>query len=191
MQQQTDLYNSIVDRSVSLASYSSWEALRLHDVAADLGISLGDIYNCFADKEQISDAWFDRADRNMLRLTETPGFAHLNHQQQCRQLMMAWLAPLAIQQNVSRQMILSKLEPGHLHIQVPAMIRISRTVQWLREACQQKAKLPFRAIDETVMTGIYLCTFCCWLTDKTPGFRRTQQQLEKQLALAKRLRFLK
>lgn len=190
MQQQTDLCHSIVDQAVVLASRSSWETLRLHDVAIALNISLSDIYLCFADKEQIIDAWFDRADRNMLQLSETDHFARLSVVQQVEELMLAWLAPLATQQIVTRQMILSKLEPGHLHSQFPALIRISRTVQWLREASQQTSRFPVRAIDETVMTAIYLRTFCCWLTDRTADFQQTQQLLNKQLKFAKRFGFV-
>lgn len=190
MQQQTDLYHNIVYQAVDLASRSSWETLRLHDVAIALNISLGDIYRCFADKEQIIDAWFDRADSNMLQLSETDHFARLSTVQQFEELMMAWLTPLATQQTVTRQMILSKLEPGHLHSQIPALTRISRTVQWLREASQQTSRLPVRAIDETVMTAIYLRTFCCWLTDRTADFQQTQQLLNKQLKFAKRFGFV-
>ena len=95
----------------------------------------------------------------------------LENQQKFHHLMMAWLEPLAINQKVTRQMILNKLEPGHLHIQIPALLRISRTVQWLREAADQHSTLPWRAVDETALTGVYLITFCCWLTDNTSMYQ--------------------
>lgn len=191
MAQPTDLYNAIIDSAVNLASNSSWESLRLYEVAADLDISLADIYVFFAEKEQISDAWFERADKNMLNTTNNAIFATLSNQQKFQNLLMAWLDSLAINQKVTRQMIMNKLEPGHLHIQIPALIRISRTVQWLREASNQNSTLPWRAFDETVLTSIYLVTFCCWLTDNSPMYQRTKRCLDKQLKLATTLKFLK
>jgi AcrR family transcriptional regulator len=191
MAQRTDLYNAIIDSAVHLASNSSWESLRLHEIATDLDISLADIYVFFAEKEQISDAWFERADKHMLSTTNNSIFTTLSNQQKFQNLLMAWLDSLAINQKVTRQMIMNKLEPGHLHIQLPALIRISRTVQWLREASNQNSRLPWRAFDETVMTSIYLVTFCCWLTDDSPMYQRTKRCLDKQLNLATTLKFLK
>ena len=191
MTQHTDLQQEIVDSAVKLASATSWESLRLVEIAADLNISLADMYGCFAEKEQISDAWFDRADLNMLNSIQSSIFPTLNNQQKFHHLLMAWLEPLALNQRVTRQMIVNKLEPGHLHIQVPALLRISRTVQWLREASAQHSTLPWRAVDETVLTGICLLTFCSWLTDNSPQFNRTRRILDKQLMMAKTLRFLK
>ena len=52
----------IVDAAVTLAEERSWEAVRLHDVAAALNITLDDIRRHFREKEDIVDAWFDRAD---------------------------------------------------------------------------------------------------------------------------------
>ena len=191
MNQHSELYEAIVNTSVSLASHSSLESVRLSEIAAQLNISLADIYYCFAEKEQIGDAWFDRADQNMLKVMQSSVFATLNNQQKFHRLMMAWLEPLAINQKVTRQMILNKLEPGHLHIQIPALLRISRTVQWLREAADQHSTLPWRAVDETALTGVYLITFCCWLTDNTSMYQRTRRCLERQLKVASKIGFLK
>lgn len=191
MNQHSELSGAIINCAVSLASRSSWESVRLSDIAAHLNISLADIYYCFAEKEQISDAWFDRADQNMLKAMQSSVFVTLDNQQKFHHLMMAWLEPLAINKKVTRQMILNKLEPGHLHIQIPALLRISRTVQWLREASDQHSTLPWRAVDETVLTSIYLITFCCWLTDNTSMYQRTRRCLERQLKVASKLGFLK
>lgn len=191
MRQHTDLSHQIVDRAVTLASHSSWESLRLQDIAADLHISLIDIYHYFAEKEAISDAWFDRADQHMLNAMQSEEFLMFHNRDKFQHLMLAWLESLAANRKVTRQMILSKLEPGHLHIQIPALLRISRTVQWLREAAYQNSTLPYRAFDEAVVTGIYLVTFCCWLTDDSSRYQLTKRCLEKQLRLASILGFIK
>ena len=79
MNQDSGLYEAIVNTAVSLASHCSWESVRLSEIAAQLNISLADIYYCFAEKEQIVDAWFDRADQNMLKVMQSSVFATLNN----------------------------------------------------------------------------------------------------------------
>ena len=65
-------------------------------------------------------------------------------------------------------MIYGKMEPGHLHVQIPGVLRISRTVQWIREAAQLDATYVRRALEETGLTSIYLMTFFYWMKDDTP-----------------------
>ena len=61
------LRERIVDTALDLAERSSWETVRLHQVAVTLGIALDDVRAHFREKEDIVDAWFDRADAAMLR----------------------------------------------------------------------------------------------------------------------------
>jgi hypothetical protein len=98
--------------------------------------------------------------------------------------LMSWLEALAPHRRVARQMILGKLEPGHLHIQVPAAMRVSRTVQWLREAAGLRDALPLRAVSEAVLTTIYLAVFARWLGDESVDAVRTRRLLERLLAAA-------
>lgn len=51
--------DQIVGAAVGLGEQKSWEAVRLHDVAAVLGISLDDLRTHFREKEDIVDAWFE------------------------------------------------------------------------------------------------------------------------------------
>jgi hypothetical protein len=97
---------------------------------------------------------------------------------------MVWLDALAPHRKVTREMILAKCEPGHIHIQVPAVMRISRTVQWMREAAHRDATYVHRALEESVLTGIYLATFVRWMGDTSPGSSRTRGFLQGELALA-------
>jgi len=76
------------------------------------------------------------------------------------------------------------LEPGHLHIQIPALMRISRTVQWWREAAHRSTSCVQRAIEETGLTAIYLTTFIYWLYDDSHNATATNYFLEKRLAQA-------
>lgn len=182
-----DMREAIVDTAVAIAERSSWEAVRLFDVATELNISLDDIRPYFREKEDLVDAWFDRADSRMLKSAETVGFLSLSPRERIHHLIMTWLDALAAHRKVTRQMIGAKLEPGHLHIQIPAIMRISRTVQWMREAAQRDATLIRRALEETALTTIYLAAFVYWMRDESENSRRTRDFLEHKLLLAESL----
>jgi AcrR family transcriptional regulator len=184
MAEKDTMRDAIVDAAVAIGARTSWEAVRLYDVAAELDISLEDIRSYFREKEDLVDAWFDRADGVMLKQAEAADFFELTPQQRIHRLIMTWLDALAAQRKVTRQMILAKMEPGHIHIQVPAVMRISRTVQWVREAAQRDATFMRRALEESVLTTIYLMTFFFWMRDESPGSSHTHQFLDRNLSLA-------
>lgn len=179
-----EIREAIVDTAVAIAERSSWEAVRLFDVATELNISLDDVRPYFREKEDLVDAWFDRADSRMLKVAETVGFLALSPRERLHHLIMTWLDALVAHRKVTRQMIGAKLEPGHLHIQIPAIMRISRTVQWMREAAQRDATFVRRALEETALTTIYLATFVYWMRDESENSRRTRDFLEQKLRLA-------
>ncbi len=178
--------DAIVDAALAQAEQTSWEAVRLHDVAAALGISLNDVRAHFREKEEIVDAWFDRADSAMLEQAARPDVAGLAPRERLERVMAAWLEALAPHRRVTRQMIWNKLEPGHVHYQINGLLRISRTVQWMREAAGRDAVLPWRALEETVLTGIYLMTFFYWMYDDSSDAVRTREFLRRRLETAER-----
>lgn len=173
--------DAIVDAALARASLTSWEAVRLHDVAASLGVTLNEIRAHFREKEEIVDAWFDRADAAMLTKAEAAGAPAAPPRERLEQVMMAWFDALALHRRVTRQMIWNKLEPGHLHYQYNGLLRVSRTVQWMREAAQRDATLPWRALEETALTGLYLVTFFYWMYDDSPQSVRTREFLRRRL----------
>lgn len=81
-------------------------------------------------------------------------------------------------------MILGKLEPGHVHYQLRGLLRVGRTVQWLREAAGRTSVFPWRAFEEAALTAIYLATFARWMYDDSPGAARTAAFLRRRLAAA-------
>jgi ubiquinone biosynthesis protein COQ9 len=174
----------IVDTALALGGARSWEAVRLHEVADAAGITLEDVRQHFREKEEVVDAWFDRADRAMLLAAEDPAFAALTVRERLHLLVMTWLATLAPHRRVTRQMIYGKMEPGHVHIQIPGLMRVSRTVQWMREAARHDATYVRRALEETAMTSIYLMTFFYWMRDESPESANTARFLDGWLARA-------
>ncbi len=184
MTQSPDLAWKIVDTAVALAERRSWEAIRLHEVAAALDITLNDIRQHFREKEELVGAWFDRADAAMLRDAAAPEVARLPTRARLHRVITSWLDAFEPQRRVTREMILGQCEPGHLHVQIPAILRISRTVQWMREAAGLQDAGIRRALAETVLTSIYLTTFIYWLQDDSAGSARTRDLLDSLLEKA-------
>lgn len=176
------LRKQIVDTAIEIAELDHWEAIRLHDVGAELGLSLDDIRHEFSEKDELIDAWFDRADSAMLQDAVSPELARLSRTERMHRALMAWLDALAGHRRVTRQMILSKLEPGHIHIQFPGLMRVSRTVQWMREAAGYDASFPRRAVEEVAHTSVYLATLAYWMSDESPRSERTRRFLDRQLS---------
>ncbi len=120
----------------------------------------------------------------MLRDAAQPEFALLSTRERLARAMVTWLLALASYRRVTREMIANKLEPGHLHYQVAGAMRVSRTVQWMREAAGIRDALPWRAVSETATTTIYLATFAGWMFDESADFARTRARLDRLLRQA-------
>ena len=191
MTEAGDLTRRIVETAVTLAERRSWESIRLHEVAEALDIGLDDIRQHFREKDELIDAWFERADEAVLKLADSGDLASLGPRERLFELIMVWLDAMENHRRVTRQMIQSKLEPGHIHIQIPAVMRISRTVQWIREGASLSDSGVQRALTETAVTGIYLAAFTAWMTEGTTGSPRTRRLLDALLRQAERaLQFL-
>ena len=177
----------IVDAAIALAESGTWEGARLHEVALALGTDLEHIQRFFREKDEIVDAFFDRADRAAVRVSAEQKFQGLSRDGRMQQTIMTWLHALAPHRRVVREMIGTKLEFGHVHIQFPALMRISRTVQWFRESAGYCDTLPRRALIEAVHTSIYLAIFTYWMRDESKNSEKTEKLLERMLKGAARV----
>lgn len=175
------LRERLVDAALELAEHQGWEAVRLHQVAAACGIGLDAVRTQFREKDDLIDAWLDRADTAMLQHFDRGGVDDLRPRERIRELILVWLEALAPHRRVTREMIRHKMEPGHIHVQFPALLRISRSVQWIREGALLDAPLPRRALEETAMTALFVKTFLCWLGDESEDFSRTRRRLDRNL----------
>ena len=155
--------SQILDSALKLADVCGWERLHLFDVAADLGVGLDAIAMHYRDKDQLVEAWFDRADQALLARGTGADLLTLKPTKRLEELLIAWLDSLATHRAVSAQMLMYKLEPGHIHLQIGGLLRISRTVQWWREAAQRETLHLCRIAEESLLTGIYLRCFIHWL----------------------------
>ncbi|HQU16492.1 MAG: hypothetical protein B7Z66_02180 [Chromatiales bacterium 21-64-14] len=184
MATEADARNRILDAALVIADARSWEAVRLAEAARDADIPLAQVPTWFREKEDLVDAWFARADQALLRDAATRDCQGLAPRARMHRGIMTWLGALAPHRRVTRQMVLGRLEPGHLHTQYRALRGVSRTVQWLREAAGRDARYPWRAVEETVLTGIFMTTFTYWLWDDSADAVRSARLLDRLLRCA-------
>lgn len=186
MTRQTLSSEDILDAALRVAADRHWEAVRLMDVAADLGVTLAEIHPHCRDKESLVDVLWDRADAAMLLKAADPELELLTVPERLEAFVFAWLQPLAPHRRTVREMLLVRLEPGHLHIQLPTLMRVSRTVQWMREGAKLRATFGWRALEEAALTSLFLATVVTWLRDD--GDAPARRLLHKGLETAHSLR---
>jgi AcrR family transcriptional regulator len=174
----------ILDAALQLADACGWERLHLFDVAARLDVGLDAIAAHYREKDQLVEAWFDRADRAMLARSSAADLAALEPAKRLEELLVAWLDSLVAHRAVTGQMLLYKLEPAHLHLQVLGLLRISRTVQWWREGARRESRHLQRIAEESLLTGVYLRSFIHWLRHPEEDPAEFRAFLRRQLRCA-------
>ena len=184
MPKDVDLPGKVLGKALELAEAGSWEALHLHEVAAALDITLDDIRQHYRQKDDLVEAWFDRADSAILGQKASQEFAQLSSRERIHKTIMTWLHALAAHRRITGEMLRYKVELGHIHLQVLGVMRVSRTVQWIREAAIQQSTDFQRIVEEVALTSIYLATFAYWLRDDSAGSESTSRFLDGLLGRA-------
>lgn len=184
MSSATPTATQILDSALCLADSCGWERLHLFDVAAELGVGLDAIAVHYREKDQLVEAWFDRADLALLERGQATDLLALEPSKRLEELLLAWLDSLAAHRAVTGQMLLYKLEPGHIHLQIGGLLRISRTVQWWREAAQRPSLHLARIAEESLLSGVYLRCFIHWLRHPAEDPVEFRALLRRQLRCA-------
>jgi AcrR family transcriptional regulator len=181
-----ELRRRILDTALLQGELHGWDAMQLHEVARTLGITLTDIRRHYEHKDALAEAWFDRADAAMLALPESPGWVRLTYRERLYRAICTWLDALAPHRGLTVTMLRYKFQPEHLHLQAREVMRISRTVQWMRDVAHLPETGWRRELGEAALTAIYLSTFARWLADGSPGSQRTRAWLDRLLSMAER-----
>ncbi|MBI3145931.1 MAG: hypothetical protein HYZ18_11895 [Pseudogulbenkiania sp.] len=181
------LRDVILDKALELGESKGWEAVRLYDVATALGITLDEVRQHYRQKDDLAEAWLDRADAALLAAGADPAIAALPVPQRLTELLMAWLSVLSRHKTVTVGMLGYKAEFGHVHLQAGALLRVSRTVQWLREAARLEASGMARIVEEVGLSSLFLATIGYWLLDRSADLADTRAFLTRQLDCAGRL----
>jgi AcrR family transcriptional regulator len=100
MQQDSQLADRILDTALAIAGNASWEDLQLHEVATTLDIPLDRIREYYAQKDDLAEAWFDRADRALLSWQPEQTFYRLAEVTRLQQVIMHWFDALALQTGI-------------------------------------------------------------------------------------------
>ncbi|HMC14558.1 MAG TPA: TetR family transcriptional regulator, partial [Albitalea sp.] len=124
---------TILDAALEIGEQRGWDDVHLHDVAQSAGVTLAEVRRHFEHKDAFTEAWFDRADAALLAMPQTPDWAELTARQRLHAAIAAWLAVLATHRRITAVMLRYKFQPEHVHLQVMGIMRISRTVQWVRD----------------------------------------------------------
>lgn len=177
----------ILDNALQLAAQRSWDAVQLHEVAQALGVGLDEVQRHYRHKDELAEAWFDRADRALVAAGETPGWLALPVHERLLRSLWAWLEALAPHRRATAAMLRYKVQPDHLHLQAQGLLRISRSVQWWRETARLPSAGLRRELEEVALSALFVATVVRWLGDGSPAQARTRGWLERQLARAERL----
>lgn len=187
MAKSTKIADKILDKALALAAESSWENVRLQQVADALDIGLEDMRQHYRQKDDLAEALFDRADQAVLTESNSAEFKRLCGRDRVRKAIMTWLVALAPHRHAVIDIFKYKLEPGHIHFQVLGVLRVSRTVQWILEATGSRTSHLSRIMEEVGTTGVYLTTLVYWLTDRSEDFCKTNDFIGKLLSNSEKL----
>ncbi len=182
--QPADAAGRILHAVLEDAEAVGWHALRLHRVAEALGLSLNEIYRHYRDADAAAEAWLSVADRAMLAASAVPGFARRPARDRLERTLLAWLDALAPYPRATRDLLLGKLYPGHPHHAAALVFRLSRTVQWWREAAHLDAPPPRRQIEEMALTTLFVAAVARWASDRSTGRERTRLWVAASLRVA-------
>lgn len=168
------------------AQVGSWDKVHVHEVAREAGVTLQELSHHFGDKDAIAEGFFDLADARVRALPQQPSWRALPVQARLERVIWTWLETLAPYRALAGEMLRYKMHPEHLHLQARGVMRVSRTVQWMRETVMLQSVGWRREVEEAGLTSIYLATLGCWLSDRTAGSERTLGLLRRLLGRADR-----
>lgn len=175
----------IVQAALRVAAQAgSWDEVHVHAVAREAGLTLEELSRHFGDKDAMAEGFFDIADTAMRTLARQPQWRELPPRERLERVVWTWLDALAPHRALALEMLLYKVHPEHVHLQARGVMRISRTVQWMRETAMLPSVGWRREVEEAGLTSIYLAAFSCWLADTTAGSERTRRLLLRLLARA-------
>ncbi len=174
----------ILDAVLARAAEVGWARVRLHEAARSLGIGLDEVYRHYADLDAVGEALLARADVAMLALAEEPGFAHLPVRDRLHLLIACWLDSLAPHRAAVAAFLGYKFRPAHVHMRRALIVRLSRTVQWLRAAAGLDAAGRRKDLEEVGLSLLFVATVLRWLGDRSEDQERTRRFLEARLAAA-------
>ena len=116
-----------------------------------------------------------------------PGFGTRPPSGRVHAVLTRWFEAQAAHRRVVGDMIGAKLHPSHPHHWVPMVFSLSRLIHWVLDAARLDARGLPRQAEEVGLTLVFLGALRVWLTDASPGQRRTWAFLRQNLQWLDRL----
>lgn len=177
-----DLAGAILETALIIAEARGWEAVRLTEVAARLGVPASRLPAHYRDLDAVADAWFQRGLAAML--ADPPGgFADWPARDRLAHCLLAWFDALASHRTITARMLRTKAHPPHPHTWIPMLVELSRLIQWWRQAARLEAPYGSRRArrEEIVLTLLFLATLRVWERDTSPDQHDTRHFLHRRL----------
>lgn len=174
----------VLDTALLLAEQSSWQNLQLHDIATALDTPLITIHEFYPDKEALSNAWFARAETRMLKVTEQENFYQQSVAERLKVLIIRYIKALAEHKRVTKEMMSQTLSPRQLGSQLPALMQLHKTVEWMQQAAHGKHDSPIGLVEETGLMGILVMSLLYWTQDNSPHDFRTKNFIHERMSNA-------
>ncbi|MFQ3622645.1 MAG: hypothetical protein SNJ73_03775 [Acetobacteraceae bacterium] len=178
------LAERILDAALDRAQVVGWHDLRLHDVAADLGIPLTEVLARYRDADAIADAHFRRLLARMIAPPEDPaGFAMLTARERAERVLLRWFEAAGERRAVTLAMLREKAWPSHPHHWVPMVFNLSRLIHWVREAAQLDRGGVARMVEEVGLTQTFLAGLAAFVADRSGDLAATRRTVASALRL--------
>lgn len=179
------LAERILDAALAEAREKPWHDLRLHALAAKLGIGLPEILERFRDADAIANAHFRRLLAAMLAPpAEEEAFAALPPRARAEAALMRWFEAAAPHRAATLSMIRDKAWPSHPHHWAPMVFDLSRLIHWWREAARLDRGGLARMAEEVALTSVFLATLGAFARDADPALAGTRRALAALLRRA-------
>ena len=173
------LGETILDTALAQATREGWDAVRLREVARELGIELTALLARFRDADALADAAFARPLRAMLADPEdAAAFAALGPHDRAVAVLWRWFAAAQPHRKAITGMLAVKAWPSHPHTWVPMAFNLSRLIHWVREAALLDRGGIARMAEEVGLTAAFLATLAAFAADGTEGAARTRRVLQ-------------
>lgn len=181
----SDTAARILDEALAEAARTGWHDLRLHRVAAALGLALAEVLAHYRDADAIADAHFRRLLAAMLADPEDPAaFAALPPRARAEAALLRWFAAAFPHRAVTLAMIREKAWPSHPHHWVPMVFNLSRLVHWWREAARLDRGGLARMAEEVALTAAFLAALAAFASERDAALPRTRAALARALRAA-------
>lgn len=170
--------SKIVRAAMELAETEGWNRLSLRQIAERAGLSLADIRQEFACKNDILRAFQREVDRAVLARMGVPDLSQ-PPKDRLLDAMMTRFEVLAPYRPALRRIVRDLgCRPGEAGQLLPSSMAAQ---SWMMEAAGISSSGPMGQMKVAGLTGIYGYVLRYWLEDESPGFEKTMALLDRKL----------